>query len=387
MRFSSIRRVYMRLIQKLLKSESGQSILLIAISLVVLIGFAAIGVDVGRVSVAKGQLQNAADAAALAGAQALPSAANAQAQAIVYAGINSVSAADTVATTPFSGDSAKIEVVCNGTVQYTFARVFGLSSLQISARSVAQKQGMSGGPFGYAIFSGSTLDLMQMSSQSLSVNGSIHSNADILLTGTVKITGNAESVKSFSAYTSSIIIGETCQGSSISVSGSSINIPTRISSPAATIAMPDLTTDIKSEAIASGTYYNVSKTYSGGTINVDSSVYVDNGTLTLSGSSFTGQGCMVATGNIQVNGNLTRSGSSSSVCLYSKTGDIQINTSVTKIDGNLYAPNGTIQINGSVIINGRIIAKKVQINGSTVNIVSSSSDLTCLPGTSISLVE
>jgi cytoskeletal protein CcmA (bactofilin family) len=96
---------------------------------------------------------------------------------------------------------------------------------------------------------------------------------------------------------------------------------------------------------------------------------------------------MVATGLSQVNGNLTRSGSGSSVCLYSKNGDIQINTSVTKIDGSLYAPNGTIQINGNVTINGRIIAKKVQVNGSVVNIVSSSGDLTCLPGTSISLVE
>lgn len=377
----------MRWIQKLFKSESGQSVLIIAISLVVLVGFAAIGVDIGRVSVTKGQLQNAADAAALAGAQALPSAANAQAQAITYAGINGVSAANTVATTPFGGNSAKIEVVCKGTVQYTFARIFGLTSRQVSARSVAQKQGMSGGPFAYAIFSGSTLDLMQMSSQNLSIDGSVHSNADILLTGTVKITGNAESVKSFSAYITSIIVGGTCQGSSISVSGSSINIPTRISSPAATIAMPDFSTDIKNEAKAAGTYFNVSKTYTGGTINLDSSVYVDNGSLTLSGSSFTGQGCMVATGSIQVNGNLSRSGSSSSMCLYSTNGDIQINTSVSKIDGSLYAPNGTIQINGNVTINGRIIAKKVQINGSTVNIVSSSGDLTCLPGTSISLVE
>ena len=69
-------------------------------------------------------------------------------------------------------------------------------------------------------------------------------------------------------------------------------------------------------------------------------------------------------------------------------GDIQINTSGAQIDGILYAPNGFIQINVSnITINGRIIAKKVQINGSNIKITSSTGDLTCLPGGSVSLVE
>ena len=374
----------MRSFKQWFKCESGQSVVMIAMSLVVLCGMAAIAVDIGRVSVERGQLQNAADAAALAGAAALPTATSAKSQAVLYAGING--AADTTATTPFAGSASKIEVVCRGTVEYTFARIFGLTSTQVSVRSVAEKKGVTG-PFGYAIFSGSTLDLMQMSSQNLSINGSVHSNADVLLTGTVNITGNAESVKSFSAYVTSIKVGGTCQGSSVNVSGSTIDVPTRISSPATTIAMPDFSTDVKSEATAAGTYYTTSKTYSGGTINVDSSIYVDGGGITFAGSNFSGQGCMVATGNIQINGNMTRSNSGSAVCIYSKNGDIQINTSVTSIDGILYAPNGTIQINGNVTINGRIIAKRVQINASNVVINSSPGDLNSLPGISVTLVE
>ena len=376
----------MRFIKQWFKCESGQSVIIIAMVLVVLCGMAAIAVDIGRVSVERGQLQNAADAAALAGAAALPTAANAKSQAVLYAGINGVPAANTTATTPFGGNASKIEVVCRGTVEYTFARIFGLTSTQVTVRSVAEKKGVTG-PFGYAIFSGSTLDLMQMSSQNLTINGSVHSNADILLTGTINISGNAESVKTFSAYVTSIKVGGTCQGSSVTVSGSTINVPTRISSPATTISMPDLSTDIKSEALAAGTYYTTSKTYSGGTINVDSCIYVDGGSITFAGSKFTGQGCIVATGNIQVNGNMTRSNTSSSVCIYSKNGDIQINTSVSSIDGILFAPNGTIQINGDVTINGRVIAKKVQINASNVIINSSPGDLNCLPGISVSLVE
>ena len=379
----------MRPIWKWLKNESGQSVIMIAISMVVLCGFAALAVDIARVSMADGQLQNAADAAALAGARSLPSATTAKSQAVHYAGLNGVTAANTTTTTPYNGNSSKIEVVCKATVDYTFARIFGLTSKTVSARAVAEKTGMSGGAFGYAVFGGSTSDLMQFNSSSLDIAGSIHTNADFQMSGSLqKISGNAEAVKAFASYVSSITIGGTAQGSSVTISGSIINVPNRVSSPAAIIPMPDFSADVKSEASAAGTYFTSSKLYNGGTINVNSSVYVDGGSLTIAGSNFSGQGCMVATGNIQLNGSMIRSSSSSSVCLYSKNGDIQLNTSGLQIDGILYAPNGFIQINASNInINGRVIAKKVQINGSNVKIFSSSGDLTCLPGESVVLVE
>ena len=379
----------MRPIWKWLKDESGQSVIVIAISMVVLCGFAALAVDIARVSMADGQLQNAADAAALAGARSLPSATTAKSQAVHYAGLNGVSAANTKTTTPYNGNASKIEVVCTATVDYTFARIFGLTSKTVSARAVAEKTGMSGGAFGYAVFGGSTSDLMQFNSSSLDIAGSVHTNADFQMSGSLqKISGNAEAVKAFASYVSSITIGGTAQGSSVTIYGSVINVPNRVSSPAAVIAMPDFSADVKSEAKAAGTYYTSSKLYNGGTINVDSSVYVDGGTLTVAGSNFTGQGCMVATGNIQLNGSLIRSTSSSSVCLYSKSGDIQLNTSGLEVYGILYAPNGFIQINASNInIYGRVIAKKVQINGSNVKIVSGTGDLSCLPGESVVLVE
>jgi len=379
----------MRSIWKWLKGESGQSTIIIAISLVVLCGFAAMAIDLGRISVEKGQLQNAADAAALAGGQNLPSATTAKSTAVQYAALNGVTAANTTVTTPYNSSASKIEVVCKGTVDYTFARIFGFTSREVSARAVAQKTGMSGGPFGYAVFSGSTSDMMQFATSSLDITGSAHANADFQMSGSLqKISGNAEAVKSFASYVSSITIGGTCQGSSITIYGSTINVPTRVTSAATIIAMPDFTSDIRSEAAAAGTLYTSSKTYIGTTVNVDSSVYVDGGSLTFSGSSFSGQGCMVATGDIQFNGSMIKANSGSSVCLYSKNGGIQLNTSGVQIDGILYAPNGTIQINASnVVINGRVIAKKVLIYGSNVKIVASASDLNSLPGGSVSLVE
>lgn len=100
-------------------------------------------------------MQNAADAAALAGAQALPSASTAKSQDRTYAEINGVSAANTTTTTPYKSNSSKIEVVCSATVDYTFARIFGLTSTTISTRAVAEKYGGGlGAAFDYAIYRG-----------------------------------------------------------------------------------------------------------------------------------------------------------------------------------------------------------------------------------------
>ena len=54
----------MRFIKKWLKFEGGQSIVLVAFTIAMLCGVAALVVDTGMVSVAQGKLQNAADAAA-----------------------------------------------------------------------------------------------------------------------------------------------------------------------------------------------------------------------------------------------------------------------------------------------------------------------------------
>lgn len=123
---------------KILKDESGQAMILFALVFVVLCGFAAFVIDIGRVSIEKTDLQNAADAAALAGAQDLPSASTAKNTAIHYAELNGVDSSNVTATSPYNGDSAKIEVVCTQTVEYTFARVLGFTTTEVSARAVAE---------------------------------------------------------------------------------------------------------------------------------------------------------------------------------------------------------------------------------------------------------
>jgi hypothetical protein len=66
------------------REERGQAIALLAVAMVVLLGTAALTMDVGFAWYAKRQVQASADAAALAGAQELPDVANANATALAY---------------------------------------------------------------------------------------------------------------------------------------------------------------------------------------------------------------------------------------------------------------------------------------------------------------
>ena len=75
----------MRSIWSSIKNEKGQSIILVALLLVVLCGTTALVVDLSMVYVRKGQLQTAADAAALAAVHDLPNTTTARNSAESYA--------------------------------------------------------------------------------------------------------------------------------------------------------------------------------------------------------------------------------------------------------------------------------------------------------------
>lgn len=129
----------MKKFTKLIKNEDGQSLVIFALLLVILIGFVALVVDVGSLYIKKIELQTAADAAALAGAQYLPNASTAVGIANSLAESYEVPASGIKHSTPYSGDTNMIEIVCTETVSLTFARVLGLESSTVSARAVAKK--------------------------------------------------------------------------------------------------------------------------------------------------------------------------------------------------------------------------------------------------------
>jgi Flp pilus assembly protein TadG len=61
----------MRFVRKILRDEEGASVIMVAVAIVMVFGFAVVAIDMSLIQLAKTQLQNAADAGALAGATAM----------------------------------------------------------------------------------------------------------------------------------------------------------------------------------------------------------------------------------------------------------------------------------------------------------------------------
>jgi Flp pilus assembly protein TadG len=122
---------------KTLVYESGQVLILVAFMLIGLLGIAALVIDAGGKNLTKTQLQNAADAAALAGARNLPENPTlAVSDATAYAVANGLSSdAITIALGP---DNKSITVRLDRTSNALFSKIFGVSSSTVAADATAK---------------------------------------------------------------------------------------------------------------------------------------------------------------------------------------------------------------------------------------------------------
>ncbi len=122
------------------KRENGQAMVLTVLFLAGLIGMSALVLDVGSWFREKRQLQLTADAAALAGAQALPgSPANATSIAFQYAQTNGrpVTASDvTVMSDLSSNDSIRVDA--KSTAPGFFSKLFGINTVSVGATATAR---------------------------------------------------------------------------------------------------------------------------------------------------------------------------------------------------------------------------------------------------------
>jgi Putative Flp pilus-assembly TadE/G-like len=122
------------------RDERGQAIVLMTLSLVVIMGMAALVLDVGNWFHTKRRLQGTADAAALAGAQLLPNdSSGAQSQALAYANKNGGDVAGgniTVSSTVLPNDT--ISVRARKTDAGIFSGILGIASADIDARAKAR---------------------------------------------------------------------------------------------------------------------------------------------------------------------------------------------------------------------------------------------------------
>ncbi|MFZ0052096.1 MAG: pilus assembly protein TadG-related protein [Desulfobaccales bacterium] len=375
-----------------------------AITIIMLVAFfalLAVVTDLGHLMLVRSQLQNAADAGALAGARALflnnstgtPAWATGQAAAV---GTVEANKADTLwlvepsgnvqtgywdttwnpttapatllstGITPGATDAPAVKVTVqknatsNGPVSMTFGQIFGITTVNVAAHATAIVSPTPGGPFSYALFSNLNLPI----AGAISVTGSIFSNNVLSITGADSITGAAVGVTGVdltgAGSLGSVVAGTLSEitdtgafsigsesGGATAILLSNYNYSSQIASTAATVITP-----------ASGTYTQ------SGALNISGNIYV-NGNVILNGA-INDSGVILATGSITVTGAANISGSNQ-LFLYSATGNITINGATNFGTGNssaiLYAPNGTVSITGASNINGGIIANQISLGG------------------------
>jgi hypothetical protein len=123
----------MKLIKSLDKDQ-GSIAIIVALGLTMLMGLGALVTDIGMLYAEKAKLQNAVDAAALAGAQELPhNPTRAQEVAQEYATLNKASEI----SINFGARNSKIMVSAQKIVPTLFAKIWGIDELKLTARAHA----------------------------------------------------------------------------------------------------------------------------------------------------------------------------------------------------------------------------------------------------------
>jgi Flp pilus assembly protein TadG len=123
-----------------LRSERGQVVVLTVVAMVVILGMAAMAIDVGSWYQTQRHDQAVVDAAALAGAQALPDdPAQAVSLAVAYANKNGITLAPSeVNISSAVGANDTIRVAAARPSPTFFAKIFGLNSVQVGASAAAR---------------------------------------------------------------------------------------------------------------------------------------------------------------------------------------------------------------------------------------------------------
>jgi Flp pilus assembly protein TadG len=146
-----------RLTSRLRSDEHGAVAVIVAVSMVALLGFAALAIDTGALYAERAQLQNGADAAALAVAQdcAAGACGDLQATAQVFANANANDGAATVAVTAPSATAPNTVTVQAstrdgatgaGTLALSFAPILGIDSQAVAATATASWGSPASGP-------------------------------------------------------------------------------------------------------------------------------------------------------------------------------------------------------------------------------------------------
>lgn len=410
-------------IKRGVRDESGQALVLAALSMVVLISFLGLALDGGQLYYTKRKLQAAADSAALAGAlemnectggsncAAMRSAAQ---SALVEAGLtgsalktqcaasastgltltvnNAPCAMGSTKLDPNYGNAKYVEAVVSEAQPTYFVRIFGIDSVKVAARAEAAV--------------GNSAVCLYITNSS--VNDALELNGRVSLTSTC-------GVAVASSGTDALLVnsGNSLSASSVTVEGGVSSQGTISPAPTTNAAVPsDPLSWVPAPSTSSCLYTNYSTSGSGATVlnpgtycgptNLNSSgsltfnpgVYVFTGSLSVSTSStISGTGVMFyfSSGSILFNGNPTINLVALTTGTYAGILFYQASTDTTEalfnggpqvaLQGALYFPGAEILFNGGGSYQAAytiLDAKQVLFNGDMVFTISN--DYSSLPG-------
>lgn len=348
--------------------ERGQVLTITALMLVFLLGMAGVAADTALVLSERTKMQRAADAAALAGASALPDAALGKSRAAVLAEANGYTNGyvSVTSVTPYKGDQKKIEVTIKGEVNLTFLRVIGLKTASVSARAVGES---AGGALPYALFATNTAcpgnDTLEVAGSGSNITGEVFSN------GLLKIPGS-----------NNIFNGPVRYACNIQNSGSGntfSSAPQKVSTEASPFSylfqdFPCTVTFTQDTDLKS--VNSVWKNNNPSSKELKDGVYCSTKKLTLSESGVKGNVTLVALGTISVSGgNFNLKAYWQDILLYTYSTDssaMDISASGGTWTGLLLAPRGKAKMQGSssFTITGAVIADRVYISGSNFNLAA-----------------
>ena len=343
-------------------NETGTVVVLLVLAMTAMIGFLGLTVDVGYGYLQKERLQNALDAAALAGAQSLPDRTQAMNNAIECAAQNGVTLQEADVT--ISADNKQITCSKVLTVPLNFAPVLGIRQWQVSGSATAAVTTQSDPAFDYVIFSASTSQSFTDTGGNWTVNGKVHINSYTTFTG-----GNRDFNNDYECVGDIWLTGGNNTWGNLITNGSvhktGGNHTYTLIPGTSRLPIPQYSLQELRDRAA--VYYNTSQNFTGDKLTLNGIMFV-NGNVTFTGSKVEGRGSIVATGNITLTGGgfKYQTPASDLVALYAggSVGITITGGSSKEFDGVLYAPNGSITITGgNSDFYGSLVAQSFTITG------------------------
>jgi Flp pilus assembly protein TadG len=368
--------------------QSGAIAVIVGVALITFCGFLALVVDVGHMVLVKAELQNTADAGAIAGAQALPDWSQGQTKATTIVQLSKVDGQlltscqvqpgywsttnhifQPTSITPQATDAPAIQVTVaktadqnGGSVQMYFAPIIGAASTRdLSATSVAI--GKLGGVWSILETGNSSITL----NSNITANGNVGDNGSSLIFNSGVVVQGKVYLNTKTSLTNN---GGVAKGGIEQDSGSNTILAQAVSAANAQY------TNFTGLSNNSGTFANINsnKTISGTTTvnvaDVTNLLLNSNQTLTLNGTSamsfvvrVSGTFILNSNSNVSLSGGL-KAGNVTFVATGAR--GVIINSNCT-MNGSILTQKSSVTLNSNATLNGSIVGgQSISLNSNSV---------------------